>query len=551
MITDETYKWVKKLINAKITEISDDNYDKLAKDYFQKEKTDWYENNERMQLSLIIKESDFWKLIRKFSMPRGEKKRLFDFSNFIFPAFEPQHLNELSIKGKSYDNFWKKEDNKVFTYSVNFNEAIFLKKSIFTDTVFQANIEFVNAKFNDGLIIGNCEFNKNIIFRKSELESLEIYESTFQKEMTFKDSECYGKLSVGTTNFKGFPSFYYSKFHQKAIFGKSEFSGHACRFNDSIFLEDVEFFECNFGNNTEFLAVTFSKKADFIRPEFHDKVSFNQSQFKGVTIFDLPIFKGKADFSYCYFEDVNFKEVNTFWSRRKLNYTKPPELYFKDVFFNSKAFIKNTDLSALELDNCDVSNITFSRCVWNDDKNRLKLVNELPHKNIETENRLKLANHHPSKKAAVENLINKLRDSENHYRQLKKNFDTTKSWELSGKAYVSEMEMRKQRLWLEGKLYQWFIYKFYDVFGGYTQDFKKPIVSLVGLILVFSGLYFFIDYDISRAIQRGVKGALPYMQITTGTAFEGYWLILRNLELVLGGTFLAFFILALRKRFKQ
>ncbi|MBC8756389.1 hypothetical protein H2O64_17065 [Kordia sp. YSTF-M3] len=113
------------------------------------------------------------------------------------------------------------------------------------------------------------------------------------------------------------------------------------------------------------------------------------------------------------------------------------------------------------------------------------------------------------------------------------------------------MEMRKRRLFLEKKYYQWFIYKFYDVFGGYTQDFKKPILSILCLILMFSGIYYFIDYDILKALQRGVKGALPYMEIDTKNPFEGYWLILRNIELVLGGTFLAFFVLALRKRFKQ
>ena len=111
--------------------------------------------------------------------------------------------------------------------------------------------------------------------------------------------------------------------------------------------------------------------------------------------------------------------------------------------------------------------------------------------------------------------------------------------------------MRKRRLYLEGKNYQWFIYKFYDVFGGYTQDFRKPVVSLTGLIFIFSVLYFFIDYDVSNAIQRGIKGALPYMKIDIEYPTQFLWIILRNLEFILGGTFLTFFILALRKRFKQ
>ena len=74
---------------------------------------------------------------------------------------------------------------------------------------------------------------------------------------------------------------------------------------------------------------------------------------------------------------------------------------------------------------------------------------------------------------------------------------------------------------------------------------------MLGLTIVFSFIYFFIDYDIIKAIQRGIKGALPYIVIDTENPFKGYWLIARNLEFLLGGTFLTFFVLALRKRFKQ
>lgn len=142
-------------------------------------------------------------------------------------------------------------------------------------------------------------------------------------------------------------------------------------------------------------------------------------------------------------------------------------------------------------------------------------------------------------------------DSEEHYRQLKKNFDGMKNWELSGYAYVSEMEMRKRSLWKEKKYFEWVIYAFYGNFGGYTQNIKKPIISLFGLIVTFSVIYYFIDFNWLKAIQRGVKGAIPYIQIDTVNPFTGYWLILRNVEFLLGATFLTFFILALRKRFKQ
>ncbi|WP_298421839.1 pentapeptide repeat-containing protein [uncultured Kordia sp.] len=540
MITKETYAWIEELLNPEITEISDGDYNRLVKDYFQEDKRDWYKKN---TADIIVKNLNFWRLIRKFSMPRGKKNRLYNFSSFVFPAFQ-----NFGKKGSKL--FWKDTNNQSFSLKVNFDGAHFLGKSIFTDVIFDNDATFENTKFENDLIIQNCTFKENVFFRRSNLKKLNLVSSTFSKGFHFTDNDCYDEANIVDSNFKGLTFYYDSRFHKNVNFGKLEFSGIACRFNESIFLDDVGFFECSFLHPSEFMSTIFSKKVDFVRPEFHDRVNFDGARFESVVIFNKPIFKGITDFSYCYFEDVNFKEINTPWRDRE-NYTEPIKLYFKEIFFNSNTFISNTNFEELNLNNCDVSEVRFSRCIWNDKENRLKLVNELPPKNIKTENQLKLSNENPSRKTVVESLIKKLRDSENHYRQLKKNFDGTKNWELSGKAYVSEMEMRKRRLWLERKYYQWFVFKFYDVFGGYTQDFKKPIVSLIGLILVFSALYFFIDYDISRALQRGVKGALPYMQIDTENPFEGYWLILRNLELVLGGTFLAFFVLALRKRFKQ
>lgn len=545
MITKETYDWIEELLDPKITEISDADYGILVEDYFREDKTDWFEEIDGKQVWDDEKIKQFWKLIRKFCMPKGKINQLYDFKYFSFPRFEHSSLIDYG------NDFWEKNTEKSFSYPVYFNHSKFLEYCNLSNIIFDDSVIFYGTTFKGVLSIDDSKFKNRVRFEHLNLKNLEIFKTEFYKKVEFYNCTCNEEFEIRDTVFHGWSSFKDSKFHQKATFGNTNFLGYPNQFNESTFLDDVQFFECKFQKEVQFMSTIFSKNTEFIRPEFHNKVFFNQSQFQGVTVFDRPIFKGKTDFSYCYFEDINFKEINTFWSYRDYNYTESPKLYFKDVFFNSKTFIKNTDLSKLELDNSDVTNITFSRCIWNDTENRLKLVNELPTKNIETENKLKLAKNQHLKKLETERLIKKLRDSENHYRQLKKNFDGAKNWELSGKAYISEMEIRKRRLWLEEKYYQWIIYKFYDVFGGYTQDFKKPIISIFWLIIIFSGMYYFIDYDIVKALQRGVKGALPYMEIDTKNPFEGYWLILRNIELVLGGTFLAFFVLALRKRFKQ
>ncbi|PTX63021.1 hypothetical protein C8N46_102422 [Kordia periserrulae] len=540
MITEKTYKWVEELLDPKVTEISDEDYDRLVENYFRVDKTDWFEEDDTRIWKDQKQVSDFWSLIRKFSMPIGKKRKLYDFSYFNFPEIDYVENN----------NFYDRNEKSIFDEKVFFNGAIFLDIMQFSMTIFTKEVEFKRVKFHDLYII-NSEFRKSVIFDNSQYLSLTVSNSSFNEDSYFRNNIFNNEFNFNNNTFTGLVWFNESNFLSKTYFDNITFLDNRVIFNEVEFNDDIEFYKCIFYREAQFTPTFFSKKVELIQCEFWDDVHFNQSQFNGITVFDKPIFKKKADFSFCYFEDINLKEINTNWQYRENNYTEPAELYFRDVFFNSKTFFKNSDLTKLELDNCDVSNITFSRCIWNDEKNRLKLVNELPIQSLEAKNKLKLANHHPSKKEETQKLIDKLRDSENHYRQLKKNFDSTKSWELSGKAYVSEMEMRKRRLYLEGKLYQWAIYKFYDVFGGYTQDFRKPIVSIFKLIFAFSTIYFFIDYNVLNAIQRGIKGALPYMEIGIEDPFTGFWLIPRNIELVLGGTFLAFFILALRKRFKQ
>lgn len=548
MITKETYAWIEELLNPEITEISDDDYDRLVKDYFQEDKRDWHEDDSDDDKTWHFeKVNQFWELIRKYIMPEAEKRKLYDFSWYKFPEFERYHLyDELIDDG----NFWEDRSKKIFFFDVKFNNCVFLDSSFLADTEFKGKLEFRNVQTNL-FFFARSKFNKSVFLDNSIIKKLNISGNIFLGKTFINHNTISNDFRLERNDFNHSIEFIGNKIQNNTFFDQLKFNGTEFVCSETEFFRNIEFSSCNFECNTKFSKTKFNKKVSFNTTKFQKETIFSFCDFNDFTSFHRTIFKDKILFTNTYFENVNFKHLNTNWSHNDGNYKEPPKLSFIDVFFSSSTFFRNINLKKLNLDNCDISAVIFSRCIWNDDENRLKLINELPIKNLETKNRLKLSDENSSKKSEIERLVNKLRDSENHYRQLKKNFDSAKNWELSGKAYVSEMEMRKRRLWLERKYYQWFIFKFYDVFGGYTQDFRKPIVSLFGLILLFSGLYFFIDYDFVKALQRGIKGALPYMQINKETKFEGYWLILRNIELVLGGTFLAFFVLALRKRFKQ
>lgn len=267
------------------------------------------------------------------------------------------------------------------------------------------------------------------------------------------------------------------------------------------------------------------KDAIFLGETYFEFIVFNQSvNFRNSTFKNELLIRGSKFYDNVFFLNAKFEQIKV------IDIEKANGIFFHSHNFTDGAFFQRVNLTTTSFFQCDLTHITFKECDWGN-HSRIRLYDEKD----------KLSDHRDIK--GLEEL----------YRQLKRKFDSNKDWELSGKAYVSEMEMRKKRLWKQGNYYHWFIYWFYGFFGGYTQNLLKPILSMIALVILFSGIYYFIDYDILYALQRGTKGALPYLSIDIAkdNQFNGYWLIARNIELILGGTFLSFFILALRKRFKQ
>ncbi len=318
----------------------------------------------------------------------------------------------------------------------------------------------------------------------------------------------------------------------KVTFRSAVFKGEA-NFGKAVFQESVDFRGATFEENVYFPSVTFNKSVNFQSVTFSKYSAFMGVTFKGDAHFLACEFLGKTQFR-CVADGVNVRFIQSHFTEaefEQFNEKEPAYLDFTDTELTEKVIFKNINFTRTKFFNTDLIDARFKGCEWGDGS-RIILQDE--------------------KDADKNTSICMI--SEDVYRQLKKNFDSSKDWELSGKAYVSEMKMRKKRLWKQKKYYLWFIYWFYDVFGGYTQHLARPIISLAALIGASSCLYYFIDYSWLWSIQRGFYGALPKLitiDIPEELQFSGYWLIASNIETILGSTFLVFFILALRKRFKQ
>lgn len=348
-------------------------------------------------------------------------------------------------------------------------------------------------------------------------------------------------------NYYDFEFFYFPQFEQypDLVNGKLSESANFWNAGESAIFE----------GNVNFDDVIFLSWFNLTFTEFQGQVSFKHTQFKGKTDFDSAVFSAFVSFHSCHFpEDCSFDgtEFNSFvqiancdfertctfnsvrFNEANIQDIKPHQYHFLsfiNINFSRKVTFRRVHMKNIQLTQSDLSEVQFKECIW-EISSRLHIKDEI--------------------------VLDYSRDDyealEEQYRQLKKNFDSNKDWELAGKAYVSEMEMRKKRLFIERNYLSWFIYWFYGFFGGYTQNYKKPIISLIGLIVISSIGYLFIEPNMIEALQRGIYGALPKL-ITVSESkealFQGYWLIAFNIEGILGATFLTFFILALRKRFKQ
>ncbi len=321
-----------------------------------------------------------------------------------------------------------------------------------------------------------------------------------------------------------------ARFLSNAMFFETTFQKYV-NLSHAIFSENAYFKMCIFTKETWMTKTSFKAGANFIMARFKGSTSIKQSKFFQTTSFqgshfegalqiDQVLFDSEAKFQETHFNQGVFKDLMGAPELDLSNTVLPKSLTFRKVNLTNSIFTQT-----------DVTEVAFKECDWGNNA-RIILKGE--------QNELKTIAH--------------FAELGETYRQLKKNFDGNKDWELSGKAYVSEMEMRKKHLWKQKDYYHWIIYRFYDLFGGYTQDLKRPIISLLGLIAIFSIIYYFIDHSLLLALQRGLYGALPKLitiDIPQDSAFKGYWLIAGNIESILGSTFLVFFILALRKRFKQ
>ncbi|WP_299889530.1 hypothetical protein [uncultured Lacinutrix sp.] len=315
-------------------------------------------------------------------------------------------------------------------------------------------------------------------------------------------------------------------------------------FLDAIFLDEIDFLDTIFLKEVNFTNTTFSSQAKFNNSIFFGKTYFLRTKFISHISFEYVKFSAEQEtvFEDCSGSDSLSNKVIFNFNFSKLN----ENVLFRRIHFHYTSFFQAT-----------VKNTVFEECYWKGN-NRIIFHGTIP-KGM--------------------SLFNFYSSTEERYRQIKVAYKKLEDWEKSGKAYVSEMYIKQWRIlfqifgptgaelifpntWYRVlafpfiKTIEFLIHAFYGLFSGYTQSITKPIVwySLFSFF-IFPFIYSdcsissFFSCNVQENWRSSIFNSLPFFKINVSIINEDFWVLI--FQKILSTILITFFILALRKRFKQ
>ncbi|MGY6647433.1 hypothetical protein [Wenyingzhuangia sp. IMCC45574] len=487
--------------------------------YFKSDKDDWFKDSKTYN----IKVKEFWELIRIHKTDNDD----FDFNEFIFPKFESSSSKEIFEENKyilSEDlNFWRKGSIKEFKYKVFFNNCKFLGEVIFNKTHF----------------LEGSSFSSSIFF-----EPTCFNDSTFKNDNFLDFCTFYRNTNFLSTKFSSFISFKSSIFIEHLYFENSNFKE-----NSSVFFELTQFEEL-FLNKTKLLGDTYFLQTEFSKVKSNSEKSFclfKEVTFgKGITQFNKCTFNRPLFIHDCIIDgQLIFRTDNVFFNSFEFdnnslrddskillqNIAELKEINIYRQILTKNFTFTNVNLSNFNLIDSHVSDVNFNECNWSNDK--LIIPNN------------------------SDKLSKNYQERASYSRQLKKNFENSKNWDLYSKAYRGEMLMHRKHLlqllkkrFISSHTIEWFIYWIYGRFSGFTQSIVTPIVLFIfSSIILYPAIYYFIEWNtLSDSLQMSIAASIPYIKPSKHIEYLSWWIKLS--ETIINTMLLAFFLISLRKRFK-
>ncbi len=339
-------------------------------------------------------------------------------------------------------------------------------------------------------------------------------------------------------------------------------------FRDAVFHEEILFWSITFLKSVDFSGATFKGEANFRLSVFEKDAfaDFGGATFEGYADFSVVIFKDQVNFSEvifnkevffydAFFEDgvtfhfTTFKDrlviqghrVNKLFSEKEVDFTEVSLMRPEKVSF------QKVDLRNFRLLRTDLRKVEFVDVDWYKEKGRNKIFDEVSPE--------------PETKKFSYPLIAQV------YKRLRANYEENLNYAEAGDFHIGEMEMRRKDK--KEKISNRLAISLYKGISYYGESFILPLGWILAfLLLIFPILYIVVGIAESPKLIVG--------QIQDMEKLKDFWSsftyslsvfslvrerpyhtinnlghILTILESIFSPVMIAFFLLALRRRFKR
>ena len=484
-------------------------------------------------------------------------------------------------------------DDAVFLDISSFEGAVFLNEASFLLTVFTGRADFYGAEFSRGV---------------------NFHEAVFSNEANFSSA-----AFLGSTNFDGAIFLGTSSFELANFSGHDSVTGSA-NFYQVKFLNDVSFSHANFAKEVSFVKVTFSGTANYNNVTFSSVADFENSTFFKEAKFSNLKYNLKTTFIN--FFSLNFKEQGKLIYENiedsclmRFGGDIPSSTIFRNIHFG-RTFFDNTHIETVQFYECDWCNIGGRNGIYNElnlhkrleyiaktkdsrlkdpayvaksDEEKLQEFRQLAKTDENEFNKkiahlegsdehtsrelIRLANSHEDGEFLcklinideeelrdVNPLIKKYEEIENTYCQLKNKLESISRWQIAGNFHIGEMEMRRKRLFLESKWFEWLLLIIYRVISFYGESAGRACWWMVGLVISGAIALALTGISLEEAFLKSLQ-TVSFLQdamkeessqispVTDGLSLSGKYIIVALR--ICSPIVLGLFLLAVKRKLKR
>lgn len=399
-------------------------------------------------------------------------------------------------EGALYDRFWDEADGILDAagsgdahFEVFVFPRLFLRK-----TTLDPACHYDWATFTQYTDFSETTFARSASFRKATFaRKADFSQAVFLQESNFAESTFLAQANFNPATFKQVAQFSGAIFALDAWFDDARFE-HRADFTRAKFAQRVSFGQARFAEAANFWEVSFLQEANFWKTTFEAAADFGESTFADVAYFPRTQFLHQADWRGCRFLNrAGFR--GAFFHAQ--DQSQPSALFSFATFANpGEAVFDDVDLSRVFFHNCDVSAVWFtSSARWAESSGRKAVIFEETIPLDEGYGRQLQRNGQRDYQAIAQ-----------IYQQLKKNYDARLDYWTANEFHFGEMEMKRLAGPTTGPLLplrRWWhrrlgLVALYRRASDYGNNYRKPILWLIGILILFAALFLLPEVGIQR-----------------------------------------------------